>query len=390
MTDLGQQRQPDRHKFALVLSGGGIRAMAQIGVIDVLHEYGLQPDVVVGTSGGAIVGSLYAAGKSPRQLAEIALSWRHRGRQLIDYNWLGLLMCLLRGSLRPFTGVVRGSRIARVLRAEIAPYVRFQQLNGTRGTRPLFVTSVDLNDGSPVVFCDPASVGGALHPVSGECEGYFICGREGIVEAVRASYSIPGVFVPARCDAANHGGACPRAHLSPLPERYIDGAVRDNCAIAVAVRIAGAGLVLGVNLGYAGMRRDKVANGGFTEILGQVVDIVGDDQLDSDLNDAAVTRAKVAILNPMVYDIGTFELEYIPFLIDRGRKVATRFLEERGLSRSSPGVENLRRLFAGVEEPLLFPTPGTPSYQAFPPELKAAYPPPGTKQALAVLKSVSR
>ena len=53
---------------ALVLSGGGAKGFAHIGVIEVLDSLGIRPDLVVGTSMGAIVGALYASGYSGREI----------------------------------------------------------------------------------------------------------------------------------------------------------------------------------------------------------------------------------------------------------------------------------------------------------------------------------
>jgi len=60
--------------IALVLSGGGSRGLAQIGVLQVLDSIGVHPDIVIGTSIGAIVGGLYAAGYSPSELESLATS----------------------------------------------------------------------------------------------------------------------------------------------------------------------------------------------------------------------------------------------------------------------------------------------------------------------------
>jgi len=60
--------------FSLVLSGGAVKGFAHIGVIKVLEEYNLKPNLIVGTSMGAIVGGLYAIGKSSKQMEELALS----------------------------------------------------------------------------------------------------------------------------------------------------------------------------------------------------------------------------------------------------------------------------------------------------------------------------
>jgi NTE family protein len=59
-------------KWALVLMGGGSRGLAHIGILNVLEKNGLTPDIIVGTSMGAVIGGLFAAGISPTKLKEIA------------------------------------------------------------------------------------------------------------------------------------------------------------------------------------------------------------------------------------------------------------------------------------------------------------------------------
>lgn len=59
---------PDTTGFALVLGGGGARGLAHIGVLRALEELGMRPSLIVGTSMGAVLGSLYAAGNDATQL----------------------------------------------------------------------------------------------------------------------------------------------------------------------------------------------------------------------------------------------------------------------------------------------------------------------------------
>ena len=59
-------------RWALVLMGGGSRGLAHIGILDVLQKNGLTPDIIVGTSMGAVIGGLFASGISPLKLKEIA------------------------------------------------------------------------------------------------------------------------------------------------------------------------------------------------------------------------------------------------------------------------------------------------------------------------------
>lgn len=72
---LGAQ-EPTRVKTALVLSGGGARGFVHVGVIKALEEIGFYPDLIVGTSVGAIVGALYASGNTPEQIEKLVTSTR--------------------------------------------------------------------------------------------------------------------------------------------------------------------------------------------------------------------------------------------------------------------------------------------------------------------------
>ncbi|MBT3756933.1 MAG: alpha/beta hydrolase, partial [Candidatus Cloacimonetes bacterium] len=63
----------ERPKIGLVLSGGGARGIAHIGVLKVLEEIGIEPDYITGTSMGSVIGALYAIGYRSEQLEEIVL-----------------------------------------------------------------------------------------------------------------------------------------------------------------------------------------------------------------------------------------------------------------------------------------------------------------------------
>ena len=72
-------------KIALVLGGGGAKGFAHVGVIKVLEKNGITPDLIVGTSSGSLVGSLYASGKSASELEDIATHVSNN--ELLDYSW---------------------------------------------------------------------------------------------------------------------------------------------------------------------------------------------------------------------------------------------------------------------------------------------------------------
>lgn len=70
--------KPNSPKVALVLGGGGAKGFAHIGVIRALEQHQIIPDLIVGTSSGAMVGAIYASGKTGNELAQIALDIKHQ------------------------------------------------------------------------------------------------------------------------------------------------------------------------------------------------------------------------------------------------------------------------------------------------------------------------
>lgn len=62
-----------RYRLGLVLSGGGARGFAHIGVVQAMYEAGLRPDIISGTSAGSIVGAMIAAGHTPEEC--LNFSW---------------------------------------------------------------------------------------------------------------------------------------------------------------------------------------------------------------------------------------------------------------------------------------------------------------------------
>jgi NTE family protein len=178
-----------RPSIGLALGGGAARGFAHIGVLRVLLKHGIKPDIIVGTSIGAVVGACYAAGKLD-ELADWALSLNTR-------RILGYLDVSLGGS-----GLIGGDRLAK----------RLEESLGN-------MTFADL----PCKFAAIATEIGTGHEI------WLTRGR--LVEALRASYALPGIFSPVRL-----GG-----------KWLVDGALVNPLPISTA-RALGARLVIGVNL----------------------------------------------------------------------------------------------------------------------------------------------
>ncbi len=171
---------PDKiYKTGLVLSGGGARGFAHLGVIEALNEAGIFPDVISGASAGALVGVLYSDGYRPREILKIMNS-----TSMLRY---------MRPTL-PRSGLLQISGIAKILDI----YLNAKTFSELRV--PLFVSATDLNNAVAVYFSE------------GE-----------LIDRVIASASIPVLFKPVIIDNINYvdGGV-----LDNLPLRPIEGKCR--------------------------------------------------------------------------------------------------------------------------------------------------------------------
>jgi NTE family protein len=153
------QREPTSGQpisIGLALGGGAVRGAAHIGVLDVLHHAGMEPAVITGTSAGALVGALYAAGSSPSEITKLAqtLRWARLIRPARTRRAL-----FETGRLAAFLDGVLGARDFDAL------------------SRPFAAVACELTTGARVVLRDG--------PVS---------------TAVLASAAIPGVFPPVERD----------------------------------------------------------------------------------------------------------------------------------------------------------------------------------------------
>lgn len=164
---------PKPPRIGLALGGGAARGFAHIGVIQVLEENGIKPDLVVGTSAGSLVATLYASGKNGLALAAMADSMDESA--ITDWAF-------------PGRGLIRGEALARFVR-EATGGKTIEQMR-----LPLGIVATDLDNGAPVLFQR---------------------GDAGI--AVRASSAVPAVFQPVRIGTREYvdGGL-----VSPVPVRF--------------------------------------------------------------------------------------------------------------------------------------------------------------------------
>jgi NTE family protein len=141
-------------RVGLALGGGAARGFAHVGVIQVLEQHGIRPDLVVGTSAGSLVAALYASGQTAAVLEREALA--------MDEAMLTDWTMPLFGR-----GMLRGEALARYVRREVNGKLIEQM------PLPLGILATDLGSGEGVLFR-----------------------RGDAAQAVRASSAVPGVFVP--------------------------------------------------------------------------------------------------------------------------------------------------------------------------------------------------
>lgn len=121
-------------RVAVVASGGGGAGVSLVGVVRAFEEAGVRPAEIVGCSGGAIWGAMWASGMGARRMAEFSLSWRPE--DYLDIQWLRLPRFAL-SALRGFTGLAKGEAIERLFD---------RQLVGMRcGDTPIAITTIVYN-----------------------------------------------------------------------------------------------------------------------------------------------------------------------------------------------------------------------------------------------------
>ena len=120
---------PKPPTIGLALGGGAARGFAHIGVIQVLEEAGIRPDLIIGTSAGSLVAALYASGKNGTELGVLALSMDEGA--ITDWSF-------------PGRGLIRGDALARYVREQTGGR-RIEQMR-----LPLGIVATDLDNGQGI------------------------------------------------------------------------------------------------------------------------------------------------------------------------------------------------------------------------------------------------
>ncbi len=196
---MNKEQAPRRVKIGLALGAGAARGWAHIGVLRVFAEHGIVPDVIAGTSIGAVVGGCYAAGRLDQIEAFARSLTKRRVFALMDLSFSGM-------------SLISGERLKAALEHEVKG-VQIEEL--------------------PIPFAAVATEVGTGHEIWLQ--------RGALDLAIRASYALPGILEPVR-----------------IGERFLfDGALVNPVPVTVC-RALGAEYVIAINMASDMMYRSKV------------------------------------------------------------------------------------------------------------------------------------
>jgi NTE family protein len=279
-----------RPRIGLVLSGGGARGAAHIGVLEILDQLHVPVDAIAGTSMGAVVGGLYASGLSGREIADVANStkWQEafrdrpprteltfRRKQEEQSYLVDLPLGIRDWSFQLPKGLIQGQSLEMLLRRLTLPVATTTSFDNLP-TR-FRAVATDLATGEPVIMN-----GGDL------------------ATAMRASISAPGLFVPIERDG----------------RVLVDGGVADNLPIDVA-RAMGVDILIVVDVGAPLVARERL--GSATTISSQMLSIL----IRRDATRQLATLAQSDILiSPALGNASSFDFGIVPRALAAGSDAA--------------------------------------------------------------------
>ena len=288
---IGQEPRKQRAKVAVVLSGGGAKGMAHIGVLKVLEQAGIPVDIVTGTSMGSIIGGLYSIGYNANALDSMVRvqDWSYvitdkedlRRQSLSDRKkqntYLFTTGLTIGKHDKSAGGIIKGTNLAEL----------FQHL--CTG----FTDSLDFSNDLCIPFACVAT------DIIDNSEVVFHSGRLPI--AMRASMAIPAAFSPVRIGN----------------KVLVDGGLKNNYPADIA-RQMGADIIIGVTV--QGAPKEAEDLGGTMSILSQIIDVNCKNKLDENL---AITDLHLQV-DTKGYGSASFSQAAIDTLIRRGEELAMR------------------------------------------------------------------
>jgi NTE family protein len=305
-----------RPRIGLVLSGGGARGAAHIGVLKVLEELHVPIDAIAGTSMGAVVGGLYASGLSAREIEAImtSLNWQDAfrdrppredltfRRKQEDQNFLVKFPLGLRGSrIQLPKGLIQGQKLNQTLRRLTLPVAHIASFDDL--PTPFRAVATDLETGEAVII-----------------------GSGDLTSAMRASLSAPGVFSPVEREG----------------RLLVDGGVAENLPVDVA-RAMGVDVLIVVDVGFPLLKRDQLSSA--PVISNQMLAILI--QRNSRQQRKMLTANDI-VIEPPLGDVSSFDFGIVGRVVSVG-ETAARGAQDR-LAALAVGPQEIKRYVARRDE----------------------------------------
>ena len=276
-------------KFGLALGSGSARGLAHVGVIQALEAYHIPIDMIAGTSIGSVIGSLYAAGASIDQLEEAALSMKKsKTFSLIDPTL-------------PHSGLISGKKIEKMLNGLALKGKTFDDLR-----IPFAAVATDVESGVEVIL-----------------------NQGKLIDAVRASISIPGIFTPVKYQDYYlvDGGV-----VDPVPVDVLQKMGADIIIAVSLAKISPYTTVLTINKETGGLEeiekssvlqqkieevKSSFEGPNIFEVIVQSIDI-----MEAKITDQSLEGADVVIVPFGIKDINLFDFDKAESVIKGGMMAA--------------------------------------------------------------------
>ena len=279
-----------RPRIGLVLSGGGARGTAHIGVLKVLEQMRVPIDAIAGTSMGAVVGGLYASGLSARDIEKVmtSINWQDAFRDrppredldlrrkeedetfLVKYHF-----GLRDGRIALPKGLIQGQKLIETLRRLTLPVARISDFDEL--PTPFRAVATDLESGESVVM-----------------------GSGDLTSALHASLSAPGVFAPVEREG----------------KLLVDGGIADNVPVDIA-RTMGVDVLIVVDVGSGLLPRKRLTSA--PVISNQMLAILINRNAQAQL---ATLTPKDVLIRPALGDASSFDFGNVARVIGVGEKAA--------------------------------------------------------------------
>lgn len=245
-------------KIGIALGSGGARGLAHIGVLKVMQEHQIPIDCISGSSMGSIIASLYANGNDLNMVEKLAVSLKRK-------HWTDLIV--------PKLGFIEGEKVKEIIRL-LTHGKNIEDLE-----IPLGIVAVDIEEGEKVIFTEGS-----------------------VADAVRASISIPGIFVPERING----------------KLFVDGGVLERVPIPTIQKM-GADIIIAVDVG---LYDAKMKVNTIFDVLSQTIDIMERENYHHQIIEAD------CIIRPEVGHYGTLAFRNMQEIIDAGTKAANESISE--------------------------------------------------------------